>query len=112
MNELRFYTDANDRNHFVEWLRSVRDDKAKVAIDRRVARMAAGNFGDCKPLRDGVCELRIDVGPGYRVYYAKEGATIVLLLCGGDKRRQDSDIGRACGYLADWRRRGGQERKT
>lgn len=70
--------------------------------------MAAGNFGDCKPVRQGLCELRIDWGPGFRVYYAMLGRTSVLLLCGGDKRRQSSDIERALGYLDDYEERTGR----
>ncbi len=105
MNEIRFYTDANNKTPFNEWRKTLRDDKARIAIDRRITHLENGNFGDCKPLRDGVRELRIDVGPGYRVYYAQAGATIVLLLCGGDKRKQDSDIDRACRYWRDWQER-------
>lgn len=71
----------------------------------RFLRLATGNFGDCKPLREGVWELRIDWGSGYRVYYAKVGDAVVLLLCGGDKRKQDADIERAIQYLADFKRR-------
>lgn len=112
VKDLRFYIDASGKNHFEDWLKSLRDAKAKTAIDRRTARMAAGNFGDCKHLRDGVWELRIDVGPGYRTYYAKAGSTIVLLLCGGDKRKQDSDIDRACRYWLDWQQRNRQEEKA
>jgi len=63
--------------------------------------MALGNFGDCKPCQNGVWELRIDVGPGYRVYYARVGKTVLLLLCGGDKRMQQADITKACMY---WQR--------
>ena len=83
----------------------MKDYKAKEAVFRRTSRIEHGNFGDCKPLRDGVSELRIDVGPGYRVYYAKDGSTIVLLLCGGDKRKQDSDIDKACKFWNDWKQR-------
>jgi len=64
-----------------------------------------GNFGDCRALREGVSELRIDWGPGYRVYYAMMGRTCVLLLCGGDKRRQLSDMKRAIEYLEDFKER-------
>jgi putative addiction module killer protein len=64
-----------------------------------------GNFGDHKFCRDGVWELRIDVGPGYRVYYAVAGSQVVLLLCGGDKRTQGADINRACEYWQDWQGR-------
>jgi putative addiction module killer protein len=68
-------------------------------------RVAAGNFGDSKPLRNGVYELRIDWGPGYRVYYAMLGRMCVLLLAGGEKRKQSADIGRALGYLEDYKKR-------
>lgn len=87
----------------------MRDTKAKIAIDRRIMRVELGNFGDHKPLREGVWEMRIDTGPGYRVYYAKAGLTVVLLLCSGDKRKQDADIDRACAYWIDWKRSNQQE---
>ncbi len=103
------YTDRAGNDIFGDWWSGLRDGTAKKAVFRRVYRMAQGNFGDYKPLRDGVWELRIDVGPGYRVYYARDGATIVLLLCGGDKRKQDSDIDRACGYWRDWQQRKSEE---
>jgi len=70
-------------------------------------RLAAGNFGDCKSLRRGLFELRIDWGPGYRVYYAMIGRACVLLLCGGDKRKQSADIARALEYLKDYEERTG-----
>ena len=63
-------------------------------------------FGDCKPLRDGVQELKIDIGPGYRVYLSRQGPILVLLLCGGDKGDQSRDIERAIEYLKDWKQRG------
>lgn len=84
---------------------ALRDMRARVAILRRFERVRLGNFGDHKFCRDGVWELRIDVGAGYRVYYARAGQTIVLLLCGGDKRTQSADIIRAADYWQDWRRR-------
>jgi putative addiction module killer protein len=111
MNEIRYYIDTHGRNHFEEWLRKIRDPKAKIAVDRRVMRMELGNFGDHKPLRDGVWELRIDVGAGYRVYYAMAGLVIILLLCGGDKDTQKNDIDRACEYWLDWRNRSEEEDK-
>ncbi len=70
--------------------------------------MAAGNFGDCKPIAEGVWELRIDWGPGYRVYFALAGKHLVLLLVGGDKRTQQSDIAAALAHWHDWQ----QRRKT
>ena len=71
----------------------------------RIDRLSLGNFGDCKSLREGVSELRIDWGPGYRMYYAMLGRTCVLLLCGGDKRKQASDINRAIECLHDYKER-------
>ena len=90
---------------FQSWLDELADVKARVAVLRRVDRAAVGNFGDHKFLRDGVWEMRLDVGPGYRVYFGRHGATLVLLLCGGAKRTQSSDINRAARFLADFRRR-------
>jgi putative addiction module killer protein len=77
------------------------------SIATRINRLALGNFGDCKTLRQGLCELRIDWGPGYRVYYAMVGKECVLLLCGGDKRKQSTDIMRALEYLKDYKERAG-----
>ena len=76
-------------------------------MQRRIDRLIAGNFGNSEYCRDGVWELRIDVGPGYRVYYAKSGASIVLLLCGGDKRTQDTDIKNAIQYWKNYQQRSG-----
>jgi putative addiction module killer protein len=90
---------------YIDWLRRLRDAQAKVAIIRRVARIEQGKFGDHKFCRDGVWELRVDVGPGYRVYYGQSGQRLVLLLCGGDKRTQSMDIDRAVNYWQDWQRR-------
>jgi putative addiction module killer protein len=111
MYEIRHYLTADDhRDVYLDWLKKQRDTTARIAIDRRVNRVELGNFGDHKFCRDGVWELRIDVGAGYRVYYAIADQEIVLLLCGGDKRSQDADIARACGYWQDWQRRVGNER--
>ena len=88
-----------------DWLSSLEDLKARARIAARLDRLSLGNFGDCKALREGVSELRIDWGPGYRVYFAILGRTCVLLLCGGDKRRQSSDTKRAIEYLEDFKER-------
>ncbi len=109
MIEIKHYVDGNGRDPFGNWRARVRDIKARIAIDRRIMRVELGNFGDHKSLRDGVWELRIDAGPGYRVYYAKAGLTVVLLLLGGDKRSQDADVDRAYDYWRDWKRSNGQE---
>ena len=105
VNEVRHYLTPDGKDIYLEWHRKLRDTKARIAIDRRINRIELGNFGDHKFCRDGVWELRIDVGPGYRVYYAVAGTRIVLLLCGGDKRTQDADISRACEHWEDWQRR-------
>lgn len=105
MYEIRHYLTAFGKNLFEDWLDSLRDAKAEGRIAARIARLTAGNFGDCKPVGDGVWELRIDWGPGYRVYYAMSTRTCVLLLCGGDKRRQSADISRAIEYWNDYQRR-------
>ncbi len=105
MYEILHYLTASGKDVFEEWLESLRDEKAEARIAARITRLAAGNFGDCKPLRDGVWELRIDWGPGYRVYYALVGRTSLLLLCGGDKRKQAADIARSVGYWNDYKRR-------
>ena len=105
MYEIRHYLTEDDKDIYLNWLRKVRDTVARIAIDRRINRIELGNFGDHEPCRDGVWELRIDVGAGYRVYYAISGKEIILLLCGGDKRTQVADIKRACEYWADWKRR-------
>jgi putative addiction module killer protein len=103
--EIRHYLTQNDKDVFMEWRQKLRDTQARVAVDRRINRIEIDNFGDHRFCRDGVWELRIDVGQGYRIYYAFPGAQLVLLLCGGDKRTQDADIDRACEYWADWQKR-------
>ena len=105
MVEIRHYITSDEKNIFLDWRRKLRDVQAWIAIDRRVNRIELGNFGDHKYCRDGVWELRIDFGPGYRVYYAMNGTKLVLLMCGGDKRTQSADIDRACSYWQDWLRR-------
>ena len=99
------YLTADGRDLDQEWLDGLRDLKVRVAIDRRVERLVRGHLGDHRFCRDGVWELRIDCGPGYRVYYARAGQDILLLLCGGDKRNQDGDIQRAVNAWRDWQTR-------
>ena len=77
---------------FVEWLDSLRDIRARARVLVRIERLAAGNPGDVKPVSEGVSELRIDYGPGYRVYFKKRGRELVILLAGGDKSTQTKDI--------------------
>lgn len=77
---------------FDAWFRALEDRRAAVRIQVRIDRMQAGNFGDVKPVAEGVSELRIDHGPGYRVYFTQRGLELVILLAGGDKSSQDRDI--------------------
>lgn len=87
--------DVRQTEEFSDWLRRLKDAKAKARIAARIERMKFGNLGDCKSLGGGLTEMRVDFGPGYRVYFARQGGAIVLLLCGGDKRTQQRDIRRA-----------------
>jgi putative addiction module killer protein len=104
--QIEHYLTAGDhRDLYLDWLQRLRDRQTKVAVIRRVTRLESGNFGDHKFCRDGVWELRIDVGPGWRVYYALAGRRVVLLLCGGDKRAQEADIAKAVNCWQDWQRR-------
>ena len=107
-----YLTVGEKKDLYIDWLRRLRDVQAKVAIIQRVARVEQGNFGDHKSCHEGVWELRIDAGPGYRVYYALAGNRLVLLLCAGDKRTQDADIQRAVDYWQDWQRRLDDEKQT
>jgi putative addiction module killer protein len=88
-----------------EWLNSLRDKVAQARIRIRLRQVQAGNFGDCKVVGDGVIELRIHIGAGYRVYCTQHGKAVVLLLCGGDKRSQTVDIKQAKEFWAEWKRR-------
>lgn len=80
---------------FDTWFSNLRDGQARARISVRIDRLALGNRGDVKPVGSGVSELRIDYGPGYRVYFVHRGTTLIVLLAGGDKRTQDRDIKRA-----------------
>jgi len=108
--EIRLYEAEDGCAPFAEWIRSFRDMRARARIEQRVNRLVAGNFGDCKPLKaaNGVHELRLDFGPGYRVYFGIAGQVIVLLLTGGDKSSQEKDIRRAVTYWNEYRERSGQ----
>jgi putative addiction module killer protein len=101
--ELWIYVTAEGREPFSEWLNSLRDQRARAKIRVRLDRVSLGNFGDCHSVGDGVQELRIDYGPGYRAYFGQEETTIVLLLCGGDKHTQSNDIETAKRYWSEYR---------
>ncbi len=102
---LREYVTPDGKNPFREWLHTLRDVGARAKVRVRLNRVRLGNFGDAKAVGGGVSELRIPYGPGYRVYFARAGDTIVLLLCGGDKSSQKRAIGTAKEYWLDYQRR-------
>ena len=89
---LQEYVTPDGKNPFRKWLRALRDVRARAKIRVRLNRVRLGNFGDAKSVGGGVSELRIPYGPGYRLYFARAGSTVVLLLCGGDKSSQKRDI--------------------
>jgi len=105
MYEIFHYLTAEGRDPFQEWFEALRDRQAKARIAVRLNRMAAGNLGDHKSVGSGVWELRIDAGPGYRVYYSLAGQQLVLLLTGGDKSSQQVDIEKATAYWVDHQKR-------
>jgi putative addiction module killer protein len=87
---------------FANWLRKLRDRQARARIQIRIRRLSLGNFGDIKPVGEGVSELRVDYGPGYRVYLQQRGNQFVLLLVGGDKKTQQADIVKAKALAREW----------
>jgi len=99
------YHTADGRSPFSEWLRGLKDRVAGARIRARLARVRLGNFGDTSSLGGGLHELRIDHGPGYRVYFGRAGDRLVLLLCGGAKRTQARDIEKARTFWSDYRSR-------
>ena len=86
---------VRETEEFTAWLTGLRDGRARARIQARIDRAKLGNLGDVKPVGEGVSEMRIGYGPGYRVYFVQRGATVVILLCGGDKATQSADIARA-----------------
>ncbi len=101
--EIRLYVTRTGKVPYSRWLSSLKDVRARAVIRVRLNRIRLGNFGDCRSVGEGVMELRIDHGPGYRVYFGRVGNRIVLLLCGGDKSTQSKDIELAREYWADYR---------
>ncbi len=96
------YEDAAGKQPFVEWLEGLRDTKGRERIMARIARLTQGNYGDCEFVGDGVSELRMFFGPGYRVYIGEAGNHVVILLCGGDKSTQAQDIETAKAYWKEY----------
>lgn len=109
---LRIYSTSNGRRPFEEWIDSLKDQTTQARILVRLERVRLGNLGDWKPVGEGVGELRIDVGPGYRVYLGRDGDSIVILLCGGSKATQRKDIAEAKSYWSDYRSRTDATKRT
>ena len=104
MLEIRYYVAADGRQPFAEWFADL-EPVTRARIARAVARMEQGNLSNVKPVGGGVLEYRIDFGPGFRVYFGRDGETLVILLTGGSKKRQQRDIEAACACWQDYKRR-------
>lgn len=100
----RYKTEAG-AEPVTEWLLYLKDNLVQAKMRLRINRVAEGNFGDCSSVGDGVSELREHIGAGFRMYFGQQGKTIVILLCGGTKRTQTSDINTAKRYWTDWKKR-------
>lgn len=103
--EIILYVTENNTCPFEAWLEGLRDRRARAKIRKRLDRVQLGNLGDVKPVGEGVSELRVDYGPGYRIYFAQVGTVVVLLLSGGDKSSQRQDILKAKQYWIDFQQR-------
>ena len=104
MMELLRYQQEDGKEPFTDWLLKMRDKVAQARIRVRLRLLEAGNFGDCASVGEGVLELRVHVGPGYRVYCGRHGSAVVVLLSGGDKASQSADIKRAKILWTEWKR--------
>lgn len=100
--EIEIYKTSIGKCPFESWFEDIREIHTRAKVLTRLDRLKLGNFGDCKAIGDGVCELRIHYGPGIRIYYSRIGNKVILLLCGGDKRSQTKDINKAKEYLKDY----------
>lgn len=104
--ELIFYESPKGKLPFEKWLSKVNDLRAQVKVETRLNRLIKGNYGDCSPLRNGVSELRIDYGPGYRVYFGEmKNELVIVLLLGGTKKTQSKDVELAIQYWEDYKQR-------
>lgn len=103
--EIRTYRTKQGKEPFIDWLKSLKDRVGRANITNRLNRVSLGNYGDCESVGDGVYELRIHYGPGYRIYFSEQKETIVLLLLGGSKRTQANDIKKAKQFWAEFRER-------
>ena len=103
---VKIYEAANRKRPFETWFNKLANRKIQITVDLRLERVRMGNLGLCKSLKNGIYELKIDIGPGYRIYFGKVGNNIILLLCAGDKRSQKNDIEKAKKYFQDFKNQG------
>ena len=101
--EIRIFRGRSSRAPFSEWLGFLKDRRTVAVVQARLNRIRLGNFGDCRPVGEGIYELSIDFGPGYRIYFGRDGQTVVVLLCAGSKKTQRKDIETAKSYWRDYR---------
>jgi putative addiction module killer protein len=104
--QIEIYQNTTGQQPFSRWLKDLKDRKAKLKIQQRLAQVRAGNLGDCKSAGGGILELRVHFGPGYRIYCAREGQKLIILLCAGDKSTQQKDIALARSYWEDFKTNG------
>jgi len=107
--KIREYTKSDGSRPFTQWFDGLRDRVAQAKIAARLKRVTLGNLGNYRSVGEGVCELKIDYGAGYRIYFGQVGSVVVLLLCGGDKSTQDRDIKLAKEYWRDYAKREGSD---
>ena len=100
-----YYETSDGKKPVQEWLYALKDVMVRTKLRVRIDRVKLGNFGKCAPVSQGVMELKLDFGPGYRIYFGQMGQTLIVLLCGGDKSTQSKDIKKAQEYWADYKRR-------
>lgn len=103
--EIEIYETSTGKRPFDSWFDDIREIQTKAKILKRLDRIRVGNFGDCEPVGDGICELKIHYGPGFRIYYSKIGKKVILLVYGGYKGSQTKDISKAKEYLKDYQTR-------
>ena len=102
---VEIYLARNGKQPFTEWFETLRDVRTQARIEARLRRLSLGLLGDHRPIGRGVIELRLDFGPGFRIYFTRVTDDVLLLLCGGDKSTQQSDIQRASAFLTDYKER-------
>ena len=105
LRKVETYVTGDGRDVFQEWLNELADQRARVLIDKTIAKVRLGNLGQHKSVGEGVQEIVLDYGPGYRIYFGEHGTTLVILLCGSTKKRQEEAIKQAKRYWKDWKER-------